>query len=50
MSVTWVCGPPMGMKIHHGATEITEKTREKLNSVSSVSSVSEPALSEAEGW
>src|SRR5664279_1596794 len=29
-SVTWACGPPIGTKIHHGGTEITEKTREKL--------------------
>jgi len=24
-SITWVCGPPIGMKINHGGTEITEK-------------------------
>ena len=24
-TVTWACGPPIGIKINHGATEITEK-------------------------
>src|ERR1017187_6439903 len=30
MSVTWACGAPIEMKIHHGDTEITKKTLKKL--------------------
>src|SRR5271157_448828 len=29
LSVTWPCGPNIGMKIDHGGTEITEKTLQK---------------------
>jgi len=30
LSITWVCGPPIEMKINHGGTEVTEKTLKKL--------------------
>ena len=30
LSIAWVCGPPMEMKINHGGTEITEKPLKKL--------------------
>src|SRR5664280_2769785 len=30
VSVTWADGPPIGMRINHGGTETTGKTREQL--------------------